>query len=61
MFKNLPRAAGRRRKSLAPLPAGFLTARRRAGQNCLTPAENMTAARLTGLTETVRPRQTVGQ
>jgi len=27
MFKNLPRAASRRRQSLAPPPAGFMTAR----------------------------------
>jgi len=38
-LKNLPRAASRRRKSLAPPPAGFVTARWRASWNCLTPAE----------------------
>jgi len=48
MLKNLPRAASRRRKNWRRI-AGFMTARRRASRNCLTPVEKMTAARLTGL------------
>jgi len=51
MFKNLPRAASRRRKSLAPPPAGFMTVRRRASRNWLTQAEKMATARLTGLAQ----------
>jgi len=39
------RAASRRRKGLAPPPAGFMTARRPE----LPHAEKMTAVRLTGL------------
>ena len=48
-FQNLRRAAIRRRKSFAPPPAGFMTARRRASRNCFTPAGKVTAARLRGL------------